>query len=97
MVREPVRTITTATYEAVDTDQEFTLFELEDVLHRLKDTAPGNQTPLPQTHQPVIDRVETAHYIENSQDYIDPHERQNECIVLSHYFCRFRKSWNDWC
>ena len=44
MVPERVRTITTATYEAVDTDQEFTLTELEDVLHRLKDTAPGDDT-----------------------------------------------------
>ena len=44
MVPERVRTITTATYEAVDTDQEFTLSELEDVLHRLKDTAPGDDT-----------------------------------------------------
>ena len=41
MVPECVRTIITATYEAVDTDQEFILSELEDVLHRLKDTAPG--------------------------------------------------------
>ena len=41
MVPEHVCIITTATYEAVDTDQEFTLTELEDVLHRLKDTAPG--------------------------------------------------------
>ena len=42
MVPERIRTITIATYEAVDTDQEFTLSELEDVLHRLKDTAPGD-------------------------------------------------------
>ena len=41
---EPVRVITEATYEAVATDQEFTLSELEDVLHRLKDTAPGDDT-----------------------------------------------------
>ena len=40
MLPERVHTITTATYEAVDTDQEFTLTELEDVLHSLKDTAP---------------------------------------------------------
>ena len=40
MVPERVRTVTTATYEAVDTDQEFTLSELENVLDRLKDTAP---------------------------------------------------------
>ena len=44
MVPERVRTITTASYEAVDTDQEFTLSELENVLHRLKDTAPGDDT-----------------------------------------------------
>ena len=44
MVAERVRTITTATYEVVDTDQEFNLSELEDVLHRLKDTAPGDDT-----------------------------------------------------
>ena len=40
----PHHTITTATYEAVDTDQEFTLSELEDVQHRLSDTAPGDIT-----------------------------------------------------
>ena len=44
MAPERVRTITTATYEAVDTDQEFNLSELEYVLHRLKDTAPGDDT-----------------------------------------------------
>ena len=41
MVPEPVRTITT-TYEAVDTDQEFILSELEYVLHRLKNTSAGD-------------------------------------------------------
>ena len=44
MVPERVRTTTTATYEAVDTDQEFNLSEIEDVLHSLKDTAPGDNT-----------------------------------------------------
>ena len=44
MVSERVRIVTTATYEAVDTDQEFTISELEDVLYRLKDTAPGEDT-----------------------------------------------------
>ena len=44
MVQERFRTITTATYEAVDTDQEFTITVLEDVLHSLKDTAPGDDT-----------------------------------------------------
>ena len=44
MVPERVRTITTATYETVDTEQEFNLTELEDVLHRLKDTASGDDT-----------------------------------------------------
>ena len=44
MTPERVRIITEATYEAVPTDQEFTLSELEDVLHRLKDTAPGDDT-----------------------------------------------------
>ena len=44
MVPERVRTTTTVTYKAVDTYQEFTLFELEDVLHCLKDTAPGDDT-----------------------------------------------------
>ena len=44
MAPERVRVITEATYEAVATDQEFTLSELEDVLHRLKDTAPGDDT-----------------------------------------------------
>ena len=42
MVPERVRTITTATYEAVDTDQKFSLSELEDVRYRLTDTAPGD-------------------------------------------------------
>ena len=41
MAPERVRVITEATYEAVATDQEFTLSELED---RLKDTAPGDDT-----------------------------------------------------
>ena len=44
MAPERVRIITEATYEAVATDQEVTLSELEDVLHRLKDTAPGDDT-----------------------------------------------------
>ena len=44
MVPKRVRTVTTATYEPVDTDQEFTISELEDVLYRLKDTAPGKDT-----------------------------------------------------
>ena len=44
MAPERIRTITTATYEAVSTDREFTLSELVDVLHRLKDTAPGDYT-----------------------------------------------------
>ena len=44
MVPERVRTVTTATYEAVNTDQEFTISELENVLDRLKDTAPGEDT-----------------------------------------------------
>ena len=44
MVPERVRTVTTATYEAVDTDQEFTISELEDGLDHLKDTAPGEDT-----------------------------------------------------
>ena len=40
MVPERVRTITSATYKVVYTDQEFTISELEDVLDHLKDTAP---------------------------------------------------------
>ena len=44
MVTERVRTITIATYETVDTDQEFTISELEDVLYRLKETASGDDT-----------------------------------------------------
>ena len=59
MVPERVRTVTTATYEAVDIDQEFTISELENVLDRLKDTAQGevtvcysmiNNTPLSTRH-----------------------------------------------
>ena len=44
MVPERDGTVTTATYKAMDTDQDFTIFELEDVLDRLKDTAPGEDT-----------------------------------------------------
>ena len=44
IVPERVRTVTTATSEAVDTDQKFTISELEDVLDRLKDTTPGEDT-----------------------------------------------------
>ena len=39
-----LRTITTAAYKPVDTDQDFTLSEIEDVLYRLNDTAPGDDT-----------------------------------------------------
>ena len=38
------RTITTAAYEPVDTDHEFTLAGLEAVLYRLNDIAPGDDT-----------------------------------------------------
>ena len=38
------RTITKETYEPVDTDPEFTLYVLEYVLHRLRDTAPEEDT-----------------------------------------------------
>ena len=38
------RIITTAAYEPVDTHQEFTLSELEYVLYRLNNTAPGDDT-----------------------------------------------------
>ena len=44
MVSARVRAITTAAYELVDTDMEFTLSELEDILYRLKDTVPGDDT-----------------------------------------------------
>ena len=44
LVPERVRTITTATYEAVDTDQELTISGLEDVLDCLNVTAPGEDT-----------------------------------------------------
>ena len=44
MITAHIRTITTASYEPVDTDQEITLSELEYVLYRLKDTAPGDDT-----------------------------------------------------
>ena len=44
MVLERVRTVTTAYYEAVGTDQEFIISELENVLDRLKDSAPGEDT-----------------------------------------------------
>ena len=98
MVSKRVRTITSATYEAVDTNQEFTLSELEDVLHQLKDTAPGDgtvsysmikecttsyQTRLSQTHQPVIHRRETAHYMEKGQDYTYSMEKLNISFQLA--------------
>ena len=44
MIPAHIRTITTASYEPVDTDQEFTLSELEYILYRLKDTAPEEDT-----------------------------------------------------
>ena len=44
MVPECVRTITTASYKAVDTVQEFIISELENVQHRLKATALGDVT-----------------------------------------------------
>ena len=44
MAPERVCIIATATNEAAYTDQEFTQSELEDVLHRLRDTAPGDDT-----------------------------------------------------
>ena len=44
MVPARVRNITTATYEPMDTDQEFTLSEKEDVQHCLRDTPPGEDT-----------------------------------------------------
>ena len=98
--------IITAAYEPVDTDQEFTLSELEDVLYRWNDAAPGDDTvcylminnaPLPETSS---SDSSTSHSLrgdcqlklmENGQDYTDPKERQR--IVRSHYFRRFRKSW----
>ena len=39
-----IRTITTAAYEPVDTDQEFTFAGLEEVVYRLNDIAPGDDT-----------------------------------------------------
>ena len=44
MVPARVHTVTIATYESVDTDQEFTISELENGRDRLKDTAPGEDT-----------------------------------------------------
>ena len=44
MLPARVRTITTSTYEPADIDQKFTLSELEVVLHRLRDTVPGEDT-----------------------------------------------------
>ena len=44
MVPEHVDTIKTANNAALDTDQEFTLSALEDVLHRLSGTAPGEDS-----------------------------------------------------
>ena len=96
MVPERIHTITTATYEAVDNDQEFTLSELEAVLHCLKDTAPGDDTvcysmikniPLPLKHQLVIHRGETAHYMENGQDYT--YSPQTTKRIAPHYFRHF--------
>ena len=73
MVPECVRTVTTATYKVVDSDQEFTISELEYVLDRLKDAARGEDivcysmirnTSVSTRHlflPPVILRGETAH------------------------------------
>ena len=110
MVPERVRTITTATYEAVDTDQEFSLSELEDVLHLLKDTAPGydivchsmiNNAPLATSHS--SSDSSTSH--SQRRDYpldgkwtrLYRPQRKTKCIVSSQYSRPCRKSWNDWC
>ena len=112
MVPERVRTITTATYEAVYTDQEFTLSELEDVLHRLKDTAPGDDTvcysminnvPLATKHlfirpinQSCLEGRLPTRY-KMAMIILLLSQRKTKRIVLFHYFRRFLKSWNDWC
>ena len=110
MVPERVRTITTETYEAVDTDQEFTISELEDVQDRLKDTAPGeetvcysmiNNTPLSTRH--LFLRLINQSFPEGrlstrwKMSRLYRSQRKTKRIVPSHYFRRFRKSWNDCC
>ena len=74
-----VRTITTATYEPVDTNQEFRLSELEEVQYRLNDTAPGDDTVSYSMikNAPLATRNLFLRLMENGQDYTDPKERQN--------------------
>ena len=105
MVPERVRTVTTATYEEVDTDQEFTISELEDVLDRLKDTAPGEDTVcnLMIMNTPLSTRPLFIQPINQSLSEgrlptrLYRSQIKTKRIVPSHYFRLFRKSWNDWC
>ena len=108
---ERVRTITTATYEAVSTDQEFTLSALEDVLHLLKDTAPGDDTvcysmiknvPLATKH--LYLRLINQSFSEGRlptrwkiAKILPIPPKKTKCIVLFHSYLRFLNSWNDWC
>ena len=108
MVPERVRTITAATYEAVDT--EFTIAELEDVLHRLKDTAPGDDTvcysminniPLATRH--LFLRLINQSFSEGrlpirwKMVYIIPITKKDKTHRPISLLPGFRKSWNDWC
>ena len=108
IVPERVRAITTATYEAVDTDQKFTLSEFEDVLCRLKDTAPGDDTVCNSMIKNVpLDTSSSDSSTSYSQRRDCPldgkwprvyrSQRKTKRIVPFHYFRLFRKSGNDWC
>ena len=110
MVPERVRTVTTATYEAVDTDQEFTISELEDILDRLKDTAPGDDTvcysmikntPISTRHLfiLIINQSFSERRLPTRWKMANiipiPKKDKTHCPISLLPF--FRKSWNDWC
>ena len=110
MAPERVRVITEATYEAVATDQEFTLSELEDVLHRLKDTAPGDDTVcnamiknVPLATKYLLLRLINQSFSEGKlptrwkMAKLFRSQRKTRHTVLFHYFRPSLKSWNDWC
>ena len=90
MVPERVDTITAPINEEVDSDNMFTLSELEDILHRLKDIAAGedsvcysmkNNAELPIGHISPISitnplQKDILHNIKNGQGYTNSQERQ---------------------
>ena len=110
MVPERVRTITTTAYDAVDTDQEITLSEIEDVLHRLNDTAPGNNTVCysmikntPLTTRHLFLRLINQSFTEGrlptrwKMTKIIPIPKKDNTHRPISPIPFFRKSWNDLC